>query len=178
MLDEALDPTGNVTALSASVNTCVGGSPGVFSGLGMMLVHDGTNTKEIDLSDGTVTHLGTGATLTGATICEEWAIWGLAERFGGETYMVFRHDSGTDGIIRRAVSDGSDETILDIDALETSVGGNAEAADICSIGLSPSRGVWTYHSEDVDSILGMDPALGAAEEAAGACPAEFDAPAP
>ena len=138
----------------------------------MVIVHNGTNAFEIAISDGTVTDLGDGADLTGAYGSENWAQWGVAERFGGETYLVFRYDDTYDAIIRRAVSDGSDEVILDIDALELATGG--EADDMASISVDFSRNVWVYHSEDLENLLGVGDID--SEEVVGICPAVLEYP--
>jgi hypothetical protein len=178
-LDAALEPTGSVKALDMSFNACAGGGTrGIFAGIGMVLVHDGANTKEINLSTGAVTDLGAGATLMNAETCEEWAIWGVAERFGGATYMVLRINTGSDVIARRKVSDGTDTTIVDFAALETAVGGSANVSDLCSFSISPARERWVYHAEDTDSVLGVEPGAGDGEEVTGVCPAEFEAPSP
>jgi len=171
-----LMPTGAIMDLDTEIDACAGSAtPGIFSGMGMVLVNDGTNTFEVALSDGSVTDLGSGANTTGANTCENWAIWGWAERFDGETYMVFREDNGNDAIVRRAVSDGSTEILLDLGALEDDTGG--DASDICSIGLNPANNTWVYHGEDVEGMLGVDPSLSDTEEVVGVCPATIEAPA-
>lgn len=170
-----LMPVGDIVALDTDIAACAGlDERGMFSGMGVVLVHDGTNTFEVSLSDGAVTDLGAGADLTGATGCENWAIWGFAERFGGDTYMVFRLDSaGENAIVRRKVADGTTETILDLGAIELDTGGTA--SDMCSIGLNPARATWVYHAEDIENMLGIPDVD--SEEAVGVCPAVIEAPA-
>jgi hypothetical protein len=164
-------PVGSATALSSSLNICGGGSPrGMFAGFGFLLVHDGTNTHEINLANGNISSLGSGANLSGASTCENWAIWGVAERFGGETYMVFRLTSNL--IVRRAVSNGNTETILDLNAIEDSTGG--AVGDMCSIAVDVARGRWVYHDEYISGMLGA-PNVDT-DEVVGDCPATFQHP--
>jgi hypothetical protein len=172
--EETLEPVGDVTALSEAFDSC-NGSPGVFPGMGMVVIHTGINAYEITLATGAVTDLGDGADLDGARGSENWAIWGIAERYNDETYLVFRRSSGTDAIVRRALSDGTDEIILDLDALVDATDGG-DASDIATIGANFARGVWVYHGEDVEAILGADPDLNDTEEVFGVCPATFEFP--
>jgi hypothetical protein len=170
---DTLEVIGTATSLSTSIDSCgVGGNQGVFAGMGMVIVHNGTNAYEITIADGTVTDLGTGADLSGVYGSENWADWGVAERFGGETYLVFRYDDTYDAIIRRAVSDGTDEVILDIDALETATSG--EASDMATISVDFSRNVWVYHAEDMENMLGVPDVD--SEEVVGVCPAVLQYP--
>jgi hypothetical protein len=165
-----LDATGGVTSLSSTISAgCSNGA--ILAGMGMVLVYDGTNVQEISLTDGTVTDLGSNATFSGAETCEEWAFWGVAERFGGNTYAVYRAGGA---IVREDIATGTTEVILDLAAIETATGGTA--SDLCSLSIHAGAGLWVYHAEDIEDMLGAP--LGVdTEEVLGICPAVIEAPA-
>ena len=175
-IDEAtLAPTGTATPLSSTFTTCGDGEgdAGMFAGMGMLIVHNTTQSFEIDLATGDVTDLGTTLDLTGAENSENWSIWGVAEKFGGDSYVVFRCDNCTaDSIVRRKVSDNTDEVLLDLAALEEETGG--DASDIATITIDPRRSLWIYHGEDTEEMLGV---VGdSSEEVIGHCPAVIEFP--
>lgn len=136
------------TRIPLSRSITMGGSTqaSIFSGYGRMIVHTGGGTGVTPewfqiLPSGTVTSLGTAAGPTGATACENWARWGIAEFFGGEHYVVYVRNSGEIGIARQRVRDAMTSMIATV----------SNVGDVCSITFSPSRNRWYYHYESTPS---------------------------
>jgi hypothetical protein len=170
----SLDPVGDPVSLSQSIDTCAGtDEPGLFAGMGIVVLHVDGTTWEIDLSDGTVTDLGGSVDVSDAETSENWAFWGVTERFDGDTHLVYRADTeNVNAIVRQTVSDGSQDIILNLTSLENDTGGDAD--DMATIAVDFARGLWVYHSEDIGELLGIS--VEDAEEAVGVCPATVEAP--
>jgi hypothetical protein len=84
---------------------------GMFSGYGRIALHNGTNVFDIMLPSGQVTDLGamTMPLHRFSISSESWAFWGVAEFFGGATWLVYVRDPQS--IVRTRVPDGFTETV-------------------------------------------------------------------
>jgi len=155
-LDANLDVVGTPTALSMSLDACLGtGDEGVFAGFGFVILWIGGNAMEIDLATGTVTDLGAVA-LDSPRSCESWAFWGFAERHGGTTFLVY---TTNDTVTRTEVGTDTHSIIVDI----------GDTDDMCSISVDLAASRWVFHYES-------DGWLSGPEETAGSCPMTFDHP--
>ncbi|HUR46888.1 MAG TPA: immunoglobulin domain-containing protein, partial [Candidatus Saccharimonadales bacterium] len=86
--------SGNRIALSAAIPFNTNGQCGIFSGFDRILFHNKTNVYGILLPSGTVTNYGVMASPS-HTQSESWAYWGVAENFGGNTYITYVRNSTT-----------------------------------------------------------------------------------
>lgn len=158
-----IDPAdGTVTAreitLSAPI-TLPDSGVGLFSGSNEIAIHDGTNVHLIELPSGTVTNLGA-MDAPAHSRCENWAYWGLLERFGGARHLALV-TSGRTAIERFRIPDGAREVISSFTSL----------ADMCSISVSISRNRWYWHHEGGSELTG-----GTGSEMLGYCDAMFETP--
>lgn len=132
---------------------------GLFSGSNEIAIHDGTNVHLIELPSGTVTNLGA-MDAPAHSRCENWAYWGLLERFGGARHLALV-TSGRTAIERFRIPDGAREVISSFTSL----------ADMCSISVSISRNRWYWHHEGGSELTG-----GTGSEMLGYCDAMFETP--
>lgn len=168
-LDAAdLSPIGEVIPLSTPITwLCDDDNGGVFSGRGQVLLHDSAGrTYAITLPTGEVSDLGTQALLDNARGCANWAISGIAESFGGDTYMVYRSDN-PQAIVRHSVTTGEVATILDLTGINVQ--------NLCALGADLTGNRWAWHYQ---GAADLDP-FATGFQVAGTCPATYEtAPAP
>lgn len=148
--------TGTIIPLSASFVTGTGGN-GVFSGNGRVVVYNGERVFDILLPSGVVTDLGP-MSVPAWEPSENWAVWGVAEQFGGRLYLAYRAAAGHT-IVRRRVPDGLQQTIATFSNL----------SDLASWTVSPAMGRWYFHHENSSQFGGIGEVLGFAT-------ATFDGP--
>lgn len=133
-----LDASGLETTTEITLSTPIaldGSAVGLFSGWDELLIHDGSHVFRIALPSGTVTDLGAMATPE-HTSCENWAYWGIAERIGGQSYLVAVNDTAP-SIDRFRVPDGE----------RTAISTFTNLSDMCSISLSTMLDRWYFHHE-------------------------------
>jgi hypothetical protein len=122
---------------------------GMFAGYGRVVVYDGTTSAlwSIETPSGAVSSL---ASLVLPTYygCETWAIWGIAEYWGGESYLVYRGEN--EEIWRTRVSDG-DTTVLAT---------FSNLSDLCSLTASVGHNRWYFHYESSGQFGGNNETLG------------------
>lgn len=165
-----LDPTtGALTSARIPLTTpiMVSYGTGIMSGYGEGLLGvpatGGIQWWQIELPAGTVTMLGTTQSPTHRT-CENWAWWGIAERWAGAHYAAYV-ESYTQ-ISRLSIPDTGMTSVT-----PTAIATFTDLGDMCSITFSTSRNRWYFHHE-YESQFGGD-TLG---ETAGYCPGTYDRP--
>ncbi len=139
--------TGNSIPLSTPVVMPSSGSPGIFSGYGRVVLHTGSRVYSIALPSGTVTDLGAMSVTTHQN-SESWAYWGVAENFGGATYLVYVQNGTT--IARTRVPDSATTTLATF----------ANLSDMASFTVSIPRNRWYFHHEGTSQFRSGDEALG------------------
>ncbi|MBL8602482.1 MAG: hypothetical protein JNK72_11220 [Myxococcales bacterium] len=145
--------TGRAVALSQPI-VASSGATGIFSGSGRALVYASGRVWDINLTSGVVTDRGA-RTQPSWYGCENWAIWGVAEQFGGALYMTYR-DASTQTIVRSNVATGQTSTVATFSNL----------SDMCSFTVSPATGTWLFHYEGSAQF-------GGSAETVGVCAASF-----
>jgi hypothetical protein len=120
------------------------GQNGIFAGMGYLIVYSG-NTNHyyaISLCSGNVTDLGFLADpeLYGS---ENWADWGVAERWNGNFSVVYRNFSNSN-IVRRYLPGFNTED----------VGVFSDLSDMASITWSPLTKRWYFHNESTTPVFG------------------------
>lgn len=131
---------------------------GVFSGRGRVIIVENTHAWNIDITDPTrlaVTPLDLPAPLGTNVRCESWAIWGVAEYFDGEPWVVFVRDRQT--IVRQNLVTGTQQPVATFHDL----------GDMCSIAAAPWLNRWYFHFEGESQF-------GTGDETIGYCPATFE----
>ncbi len=112
----------------------------MFAGYGRVVVHNRTNGEvwAVATPSGVVTSLPA-VTLSSPALCENWALWGIAEHFGGEDYLVYVQAISFpwNDIVRTRLSDGTTTVLADFTDLN----------DMCSISANLERGRWYFHHE-------------------------------
>ncbi len=166
-----LDPmTGVLTTMRVplSRSIMVGSGTAVLSGHGEVLLGvpmgSSLNWYQILLPSGLVAQLGSTQIPTRRT-CENWAWWGIAERFGGSHYGVYVES--TTRIARLTIPETGSSM-----AAPTAVQTFTDLGDMCSLTFSTSRNRLYFHHE-YDSQFGGDDSTG---ETAGYCPGTWDRP--
>jgi hypothetical protein len=146
--------TGEAVTLVPAFTLNTDSEGALFAGYGRVVVYDGNNGAiwSIETPSGAVSSLPFSA-LPYYYGCENWAMWGIAEYFGGEDYMVYRGDNQE--IWRTRVSDG-DTTVLAT---------FSDLSDLCSLSASIAYGRWYFHYEDDGQFGGSDETLGYARAA-------------
>lgn len=139
--------TGTDITLSAAISMPGGSS--LYSGYGYVVLHNTANAYKVDLPSGTVTDLGAMGSPTRSG-CENWATWGVAEDFGGDTYLL---TSTFSQILRTRVPDGA-QTVL---ATFTSL------SDMCSFTVAPNLRRWYFHHEGTSQFRSGDETIGFAD---------------
>jgi hypothetical protein len=128
------------------------GDLGVFAGWDEVLLHDGARVWRVALPSGAVTDLGA-LTLTSRSFCESNTFWGVAENFGGKSYLT--------------LVDGNDVVRVEVPGgRRTTVATFGDISDMCSFTLSSALNRWYFHHE-----YGSDLAPGSPDETLGYCPA-------
>ena len=144
-------PTGAVLPLSQSFSMPSSSYNGIFSGYGRVVVYNGTRVYDIFLPSGRVTDRGV-MTRPSWYSSENWAVWGVAEHFGGALYLAYR-ESGRSRIVRSRVPDG----------LVTALASFSNLSDLASFTVSPSRNRWYFHYEGSGQFGGTSETLGYAD---------------
>ena len=163
---EDLSELGAVTQLSQALPMpCDNDNIGVFSGRGQVLIHDSLgSTYRISLPSGDVADLGAAASLVDAVTCANWALYGIAESFDDDTYMVYR-SSNPQGIVRQSVADGSVTLFPGTDGVQLST--------LCGIAADVDGGRWVWHYQGRGDLDGLP--IGS-NQISGTCPATFVVP--
>ena len=162
--------TGAVTATRVAFSTPITGLPtgyysngGVFSGYDRILLYTGSRIYHIDLrtaSTGTVAVADLGPfTLPTHNHCENWAIWGTTEFYGGNLYVDYVQSSTA--IARTRVPDGATTIINTFTNL----------SDMCSFTVSTANNRWYFHHE-------YSGQFGGTAETAGYCNASWTTDTP
>ena len=125
--------TGNSVSLSTPVS--IFGGSGIFAGNDRIVLWNSSTgeASAIDTSSGAVTNLGTASISMNRT--ENWAQWGVAEEFGGESYLTYLQGSS---IVRTRMSDGATSTVADF---PTGI------SDMAVFTVSPDLQRWYFHYE-------------------------------
>jgi hypothetical protein len=136
----ALNPaTGGLTSglvsLSQPIPLPATGSVGIFSGYERIVLLGGGRAWHVSLPGGAVIDLGPAALPTLRAACDSWAIWGVAEFFGGALYVDYVQ--GPTSIARMRVPEGT------VAPLATFTG----LGDMCSFTVSPLWRRWYFHHE-------------------------------
>ena len=126
-------PTGRRIPLSTSIGMTSSGN-GVFSGHGRIIIYAGGQVYDIQVPSGAVTTLGSMSRPSWQG-SESWAVWGVAEKFLDNLYIVYRR-SGQD-IVRTRVPDGITSVINSFTNL----------SDMASIAVHPGLNRWYFHYE-------------------------------
>lgn len=124
---------------------------GVFSGNGRVLIHNGTHVYDISLHFGTVAQRG-GMIAPDWEETENWAVWGVAEFFGGTLHLAYR-EAGGSSIVRSRVPDGRMQTIADF----TNLG------ELANWTVSPFTDRWYFHHEGESQFGDAPEAVGYAD---------------
>lgn len=127
--------TSGLVNLSQPIALPATGSVGIFSGYERVILMGGGRAWHISLPSGAVIDLGALALPTARTACESWAIWGVAEFFGGALYVDYVQSATT--IARMRVPEGNVSTLSSFTAL----------SDMCSFTVSPLWRRWYFHHE-------------------------------
>jgi hypothetical protein len=155
-----LDPaTGALTSrrvpLSAPITlagSCCG-AVGLYAGWNVLVIHGGTTVTSIDLPSGRVRVASAPRTQPTRVSSENWATWGVAERFGGQLYLTYHN---ANALTRMRVSDGATSVLQAF----TNLG------DMASFTVSPHLGRWFSHAEGGNE-------LGTASESLTVCAASY-----
>ncbi len=124
---------------------------GVFSGNGRIVLHSGTRVWDILLPSGLVSDLGPMARPAWYE-SESFAIWGVAESFGGHLYLCYR-TANENRIVRHRVTDGLVETIASF----TNLG------DLANWSIWPTSNRWYFHHEMGSQFGGTGETMGYAD---------------
>ena len=143
LLQVSADGTPGRTAIplrtTAFINR-MGNEVGIFAGALRAVVTQGTRAWVIDGSTGLASPSVTALTVPPIgphTGCESWAIWGVAEFFEGQTWLVYVRDGAT--IVRQNLLTGA---VMPIATFPP-----PGLGDMCSITVAPSRNRWYFHHE-------------------------------
>jgi hypothetical protein len=150
-LNGATGATGAATMLSSTftiTDTPGISSQGYFSGMGRVVVLTGGRALDIALPSGAVVDRGA-FTFPAHTTCENSAVWGVAEFFGGALYVDFVQNTTT--IARVPVAGGGTAGV---------VGTFTSLSDMCSFTVSPNRNRWYWHHEGGSQFGGSDESIG------------------
>ncbi len=127
----------------------MGSGSGIFSGYGRVVLHTGTDVFEVRVPSGEVIPQGSMRRPTW-NASENWAVWGVAEDFGGYLYLAY----ATGATITRArVPDGATSVISTFTNL----------ADMANWVASPSNNRWYFHHEFTSQFGGGSEILGFAD---------------
>jgi len=138
---------GSPIALTQSITFPQLGESGIFSGWGFAIFHTGDHVHEVALPSGRVTDLGPMNSIrSDATGCATFALWGVAESFGGHRYLVstFKPSLPVTQIKRHRIPDGATTVIAEFTDL-----GNA-----CSIAVSPGTSRWYTQWNELSQLGG------------------------
>lgn len=132
-------------------------SVGIFSGFDRILLYATGTVYHVSLPSGQVVRLqGPQQNQLGASTCENWAFWGVAEFFGGSLYMSYVGFGPTGPRVARArIPDGQISTISSFNSL----------SDMCSFTVSLSLDRWYFHHEGGSQFGGQFETIGFADAA-------------
>ncbi len=150
-LDPSTGAAGAATLLSSSFtfNDTFSATQGIFSGMGRVVVLTAGRALDIALPTGTVADRGA-FTLPPHQSCENHAVWGVAEFFGGALYVTYVQSNTT--IARTAISS--------LGAMTQTVASFTNLSDMCSFTVSPAQNKWFWHHEGVSQFGGSDESVG------------------
>ncbi len=143
LLQVSADGTPGRTAIPLRTTAFIsrtGNEVGIFAGALRAVVTQGTRAWVIDGSTGLASPSVTTLTVPplGPHIgCESWAVWGVAEFFEGQTWLVYVRDGGT--IVRQNLLTGAVQPVATFPA--------PGLGDMCSITVAPARNRWYFHHE-------------------------------
>lgn len=139
--------TSSRVSLSQPITVGGTGRTGIFSGWGRAVILAGGRGYHIELPSGAVIDLGSVSFPTAST-CENWAVWGVAEYFGGALYVDSVQNSTT--INRTRIPDG----------VTTPLGRFTNLSDMCSFTVQPSLRRWYFHHEYSGQFGGSGETIG------------------
>jgi len=125
---------------------------GIFAGYGQIVLYTANRVHSIELPSGRVRSLGP-LSFPPHMSTENWAIWGLAETIGDDTFLAYVRDSRT--IVRTRVSDGLTFPINEF----------SDLSDMACFTVSVPLGRWYFHYEYGGQFGGLYETLGFAEAA-------------
>ncbi|MEZ4405302.1 MAG: hypothetical protein R3A52_02245 [Polyangiales bacterium] len=151
-----IDPMGFVSATVPLSETIIidrsSAEPaGVFSGRGRLLLVQGLRAWNVDLSLPTrprVTAFRIPQTIQPTFRCESWAVWGIAEYFRDEPWVVYVRDQQT--IVRQNLFTGEVQNVARFMSL----------SDMCSIAAAPRLDRWYFHHEGASQFRSGDETIG------------------
>ncbi|MDF1710762.1 MAG: putative Ig domain-containing protein [Akkermansiaceae bacterium] len=153
-----LDPqtgvgTGLIIRLSQPISVSSSGC-GIFAGAGRVVIHNRFEVFDIELASGTVTNLGTMAMPLWFN-SESWSVWGVAEFFGNNLYLVYRGTGDSqNSFIRSQVPDGPTEKIL---TSFTNLG------SLSTWTISPQDNRWYFQFEGTNQFGSVSQGIGYAD---------------
>ena len=131
----------------------VNSGSGLFSGYGQVVVYNGSRVYSIAVPSGVVADLGA-ISYFQHQAAAGWAFSGLAENFGGATYIVYARDPAS--IVRTRVPDGQTASVANF----------VNLGALSTLSASVSRGRWYFHISGASDFA-------SGSENLGFCPAEF-----
>ena len=137
--------TTNRIKLSNPISVTSGG--GLFAGYGQVVIYNGSRVYSIALPSGVVADLGTLSSFAHA-LYSGWAFYGLAENFGGSTYLVYAQNSTS--IVRTRVPDGQTTTIANF----------VNLGSLSTLGASVPRGRWYFRHSGPSQLASGSENLG------------------
>ena len=137
--------TTNRLKLSSPITVSSGS--GLFAGYGQVVVYTGSRVYRIALPSGVVVDLGRIASFTHQWSAG-WAFYGVAENFGGSTYLVYAQN--TTSIVRTRVPDGQTTTLANF----------VNLGSLSVLSASVPRGRWYFHHSGPSQLAGGTENLG------------------
>ncbi len=150
--------TSGLVTLSQPIPLPATGSVGIFSGYERIVLMGGGRAWHVSLPSGAVIDLGAVSLPAARVACDNWAIWGVAEFFGGALYVDFVQNATT--IARMRVPEATVTPLALFTAL----------SDMCSFTVSPLYRRWYFHHEFSSQFRS------GASEVAGYCDATITGP--
>jgi uncharacterized repeat protein (TIGR01451 family) len=120
---------------------------GLFAGYGQVVIFASGRAYAIALPSGVVADLGN-VYLPSRQITPGWAFWGVAENFGGYTYLVYA--ANTNSIVRTRVPDGATTTVANF----------VDLGNLACLSVSVPRGRWYFHYAGQNEFGGTNQSLG------------------
>jgi hypothetical protein len=151
-LNATTGAAGAATMLSAPIavsDTIFGAGTGYFSGLGRVVVVSNGRVYDVSLPSGTVVDRGA-FTFPAHSTCENHAVWGVAEFFGGALYIAYVQSSTAIVRTQVAPAGGTTSTIATFSSL----------SDMCSFVASPQNDRWYFHHEGGSQFGGSAETVG------------------
>jgi subtilisin family serine protease len=139
-LDPVTGSLASIVPLAMPVTMAFGS--GIFSGSGRILLHNGSRVYDVRVPSGDVIDMGAMA-LPAWRASDNWAIWGVAEEFGGQLWVAYRSDAGS-AIVRSPVPAGPEQTIATF----------SDLSDMASWTVAPVHNRWYFHHESSSQFGG------------------------